>query len=163
MNDEARRQLHLIIVRYGPQICEDPRRCEALLRDFCGEHRGEIHVLIGALKDRVAADLLARNQRVPTEVLLATLTKRLQDHLALTRDAAQWAVDSWATALGETLVVSKAGHGQLTSIGELIKDAKPGIGIPTLQNAESWRLAPVETMEVSKAGDAQRRSHLSNP
>jgi formylglycine-generating enzyme required for sulfatase activity len=107
MNDEARQLLHLIVARYGLEICDDPKRCEALLRDFCGEHRREIYVLIGALREGVAADLRARNRWVPREILLARLRERLQDHLALTRDAAQWAVESWVTALGETVVGSK--------------------------------------------------------
>jgi hypothetical protein len=57
--------------------------------------------LVGALKERVAADLLSSSSSVPREVLLARLTKGLCDNLSMTEDAARWAVESWSLALGE--------------------------------------------------------------
>jgi len=108
MNDGVRQQLCDLIATYGRSLCDDPRRCEGLLRDFCGESRREIHVLVGALKARVAADLLASQSGVPRAALFARLTKRLQDDLGLAEDAARWAVESWASALG---VRSNAEHG----------------------------------------------------
>lgn len=100
MNDLPRQKLCELIATYGRSLCDDPRRCGALLRDYLrGQYRREVYVLIGALKEGVAADLLA-SQRVPHEVLLAHLTKRLHDNLALAEDAARWAVESWALALG---------------------------------------------------------------
>lgn len=99
MNDAPKETLTQLVGRY-PSLHEDPRRCEALLRDLCGEHRGEISVLISALKDRVAADLLASHDSLPKEVLLARLTKRLQDDLKLAENAARWGVETWALALG---------------------------------------------------------------
>lgn len=99
MHDLPRQKLGEIIVMYGRLVCEDPRRCEALLRDLCSQYHREITVLIGAQKERVAHDLLV-SQHVPAPVLMAQLTQRLQDNLALTKDAATWAVESWALALG---------------------------------------------------------------
>jgi hypothetical protein len=100
MNDVPRQKLCEIIIQYGYSVCEDPTRLEGLLRDFCGQFRSEISVLISALKERVPADLLSSQNSVPQEVLLPRLTNRLQDNLGLTEDAARWAVDSWALALG---------------------------------------------------------------
>jgi WD40 repeat protein len=100
MHDLPRQKLTEIVAKYGRALCDDPRRCEALLRDFCGQYRGEIHALVGALKERVAADLLASKDTVPNEVLLARLTRRLCEHRALSQLAARWAVHSWALALG---------------------------------------------------------------
>ena len=51
-------------------------------------------MLVSALREGVAADLLASSDSVPLEVLLARLTKRLQDNLALPEDVARWAVES---------------------------------------------------------------------
>lgn len=101
MIDQPRETLCELIATYGRALCDDPRRCEALLRDLCGTHRREIHVLVSALRERVAADLLAASEGVPREVLWARLTQRLQDNLGLTEDLARWAVDSWALALGK--------------------------------------------------------------
>lgn len=99
MNSLPRQKLCEVIAAYGRALCDDPRRCEGLLRDLCGEHRREIFVLINAVRERVAADLLSSQGSAPNEVLLARLTKRLEDNLALARDAARWAVESWAMAL----------------------------------------------------------------
>lgn len=99
MNYLPRQQLYKLIATYGRSLCDDPRRCEALLKDTCGQYRPEIAVLVGALREGVAADLVASQNSVPQTVLLARLTKRLHDNLALTEDAAKWAVESWALAL----------------------------------------------------------------
>ncbi|MFM8298882.1 MAG: SH3 domain-containing protein, partial [Microcystis aeruginosa] len=58
-----------------------------------------IAVLVGALKERVPADLLASQNSTPAVVFLARLTKKLQDNLGLAEEAARWAVESWALAL----------------------------------------------------------------
>ncbi|HEX8556652.1 MAG TPA: hypothetical protein VF668_01045 [Pyrinomonadaceae bacterium] len=100
MNDAARRTLRELIAGRGTGLCSDARRCEGLLRDLCGEHRREINILVGALRERVPLDLLAAKNSVPTYLLVARLAKRLEEQLALTEDAARWAVDSWALALG---------------------------------------------------------------
>ncbi len=97
MNDLPRQKLREMVSQRN--VLDDPRLCEALLRDLCGEHKREIFVLVAALKERVAADLLASPNGVPHEVLLSRLTRRLQDNLGLTEESAQWAVDSWALAL----------------------------------------------------------------
>ncbi len=100
MNDVPRQTLRDLIAKYGRDLCSDAGRCEGLLRDLCGAYRREINILISALDERVPLDLLAAHNSVPRELLLARLTKRLEDQSALTEEAAQWAVDSWALALG---------------------------------------------------------------
>lgn len=104
MNDEPRQALRKLVAKYGPDLCGDAKRCEGLLRDLCGEHRREINILVGALRERVPLDLLAAQRGMPRELLLTRLAKRLEDQLALTEDAAMWAVDSWALALGVVTV-----------------------------------------------------------
>ncbi|HZI17069.1 MAG TPA: hypothetical protein VEY09_00595 [Pyrinomonadaceae bacterium] len=89
-----------MIVRHGPGLCSDARRCEGLLRDLCGGHRREINILVGALRERVPLDLLAGRNSVPAGLLLTRLAKRLEENLALTEEASRWAVGSWALALG---------------------------------------------------------------
>ncbi|HEV2859942.1 MAG TPA: hypothetical protein VGX48_02970 [Pyrinomonadaceae bacterium] len=98
--DVPRRTLRELIARHGTGLCSDARRCEGLLRDLCGEHRREINILMGALEERVPLDLLAGKGSMPLGLLLSRLSKRLEEQLALTTEAARWAVDSWALALG---------------------------------------------------------------
>jgi hypothetical protein len=99
MNDIPREQLKQIVGQYGRSISEDPKRCEALLRDFCGQYRKEINVLVNAIKEAVPVDLSNSQHRVPSDLLLAQLTKRLEDRLAIDPIAARWSVESWAIAL----------------------------------------------------------------
>ena len=100
MNNLPRQMLRRILTKYGNEICSDARRCESLLNDLCGEYRREINVLVNAIEERVPLDLLAAGNSMPRELLLTKLEKRLEEQTALTIDAAQWAVESWALALG---------------------------------------------------------------
>ncbi len=99
MHNEVRQQLCQLIAQYGRSLSEDPRRCQALLKDYCGQHKREIFVLISALKNRVAEDLLKAPVGIPQSIVLARLNKRLEDELGFTEEAARWAVEAWAFAL----------------------------------------------------------------
>lgn len=100
MNDFPRQILHRIVAKYGKEICDDARRCEGLLNDLCGNYRREINVLVNAIEERIPLDLLAGVNLMPPELLLTRLEIRLEDQTGLTAEAARWAVESWALALG---------------------------------------------------------------
>src|SRR6185503_19731806 len=100
MNNLVREKLSEIIARHGRSLAENPQRCEALLRDYCPQYKREINVLVEALKERVASDLMNSSPAIPGLVLRAKLTRRLQYELGLSEEASKWAVDSWAIALG---------------------------------------------------------------
>jgi hypothetical protein len=100
MNDLPRQKLVKIIARHGRAVANDHRRCEGLLRDYCSGYRREVAVLVSAMEERVAADLIAATPGLPREALLTKLAKRLHDDVAMEETAARWAVDSWALALG---------------------------------------------------------------
>lgn len=95
-----RETLRNIITQYGTSVCDDPRRVEALLRDLCGQHKREISVLVAALEEQVAEQLLGSQDGIPPEVVLSRLAKRLTDNRAIFPTHARWAVESWALALG---------------------------------------------------------------
>ncbi|PNK04322.1 hypothetical protein, partial [Cylindrospermopsis raciborskii] len=98
MNDLPRQKLKEIIIQHGRSLCDNPQRCEAFLRDYCGGYRREIFILISALKQDAAKDLLNSNN-VPLELLVSRLIKKMQNELGLTEEAAHYAVESWAQAL----------------------------------------------------------------
>ena len=100
MNNIPRQKLQEIVTQYGHSVYHDPKLCKALLKDFCGQYRKEIAVLVGALEEGIPAQLLASKNTVPHAVLIAQLIKKLQENLALTEEAARWAVESWVLALG---------------------------------------------------------------
>ncbi|HLJ55523.1 MAG TPA: SUMF1/EgtB/PvdO family nonheme iron enzyme [Chthonomonadaceae bacterium] len=103
MDPEPRAILCDLVAEYGPELCRDARRCEALLRDHCGRRRREVNILVAGVRGRVGADLLSVRAGTPRAALLARLTNRLCDEFGMTGEAAGWAVTSWAVALGVEL------------------------------------------------------------
>lgn len=99
LNDQPRQQLQFLISQYSTDICDDVRRCEALLRDLCPEHKRELNLLIAALKERIPQDLLKNSPSINTDLTVKLLAQRLHDHLGIAEAFALWAVESWALAL----------------------------------------------------------------
>lgn len=100
MHQTPRRTLAKIVEKYGDELISDPRRTEALLNDLCGKHTREIFVLIQAQRRRVPAELRESPRWIPTSTTINRLITNLENQLALTPEAATWAVESWAIALG---------------------------------------------------------------
>lgn len=103
MNDLVAQELSIIIDQYGIELIDNPSRCTGLLKDFCGEHKREINLLISALKERVPHELLTANSAMPKEVIVARLAKGLHDEHGYAEEFARWAVVSWVGALGSRL------------------------------------------------------------
>ena len=99
MNNQPVVTLKNLIQQYGIELTSDTQRTEALLNDLCPAYRREVFVLVNAQRQRVPADLLSSPKWMPKEAVAVRLSRRLQDRLALSESAADWAVDSWASAL----------------------------------------------------------------
>lgn len=99
MHAQPPRTLKRLLKQYGQELIDDPRRTEALLRDYCGQHTREIFVLVNAQKQRVPNELLAAPTWMPRQATHSRLVRLLETKLAITEDAAEWAVSAWATAL----------------------------------------------------------------
>ena len=101
MNDLPRQKLQELISQYGRSLCDDPRRCEVMLKDLCPpECKREITLLISALCENVPAELIKQTATLPIEAIAPQLTKRLYDHVGMAEEFSYWAVESWALALG---------------------------------------------------------------
>ncbi|MGD0088673.1 MAG: hypothetical protein ABSE73_02030 [Planctomycetota bacterium] len=100
MDERPRQTLCALVKQYGPSLCDNPRRCEALLRDACGGCECEILVLMVALHKKVPNALMKRNDSMPWEVSVCLQSERLHGECGLDRNKARWAVESWALALG---------------------------------------------------------------
>jgi hypothetical protein len=100
MSNPPRETLGKLIARHGVSLCDDPRRVEAFLSDLCGEEKQEISVLVAALEEKVAEQLLASQDGVPRQVVLGRLTERLVKNRAIVEVAARQAVETWALVLG---------------------------------------------------------------
>jgi formylglycine-generating enzyme required for sulfatase activity len=99
LNEQPRKQLHFILLQYGRSVCQDARRCEALIRDLCPEHELERNLLITALKAGVPQALLNSSAQVAIELTIKTHAQRLHLQLGLAEHFALWAVESWALSL----------------------------------------------------------------
>jgi hypothetical protein len=100
MDDAILTKLRDIAATYGPGVFEDSRRVEALLRDLSGDRRREIAVLVAAMREGVPAELLAFSAMALPSVTRERLVRILKDYQGLAEEAAAWAVNTWASALG---------------------------------------------------------------
>lgn len=153
MHDVPRQSLKAIIQQYGEDVCDDARRCEALLRDYCGEYRREIFVLVSALEEGVADELRRVKAAPPTAqlstgVLIPRLAQELHETTALSEEAALWGVRVWAEALGMPGVGTASASVQTTS------QASRGQPAPTVATGSSnVRLVHTLAAHVSEVSD----------
>jgi len=99
MSSSPRDVLIEIVTKHGEPLLASPLRTEGLLKDYCGEFRREIFVLVSCLRVG-AVDQLRRQNGPPVKLVCARLALKLEQNLAISSDVAKWAVESWAIALG---------------------------------------------------------------
>lgn len=119
MNNAARQALKQIVTRYGAEAYENAPRCEAFLRDFAGQYKREIFVLVSVLQQGVVGDLQVLQGQVPQNVMLAQVTAEVRDALALNEEAARWAVESWGIALGIFPDAATSGNAPIDLTGKI--------------------------------------------
>ena len=99
MSSTPRDVLIEIVAKHGEPLLASPLRTEGLLKDYCGEFRREIFVLVSCLRAGVVEQL--RGQNGPSvKLVCARLALKLERDPAISSDIAKWAVESWAIALG---------------------------------------------------------------
>lgn len=98
-DNHPRAQLCFILNKYGRSIIDDPRHCRTLLTERAPLHRLEISLLITALGQQVAQELLNPTALIPVAMQLERLAQGLHDNVGIQKDFAYWAVESWALAL----------------------------------------------------------------
>ncbi len=99
MTDLLRRKLCDIVAAHGSAVADDPGRCAQLLRQAAPEDGAGVEALLRALEARVPARLALLTE--PLAPLTSGLVRRLVDEQGLSEEAARWAVESWAVALGK--------------------------------------------------------------
>ncbi len=108
MNELARQKLReLVQQRQAIKAAKghDPAlhggTCRRQLEKLCGDGcLTEINVLTAAVRDQIPADIEAWPAGAPIAEHLERLTAQLMEHYAMREDAARWAVEAWAEALG---------------------------------------------------------------
>ncbi len=99
LDESVPRKLGEILIAHGQSPLTDSRLCESLLKDYCGEYKEEIALLVVGVKERVAIDLLVSQEAVERDVLRSLLTRRLRRNSALNEGDARWVVDSWSSVV----------------------------------------------------------------
>jgi hypothetical protein len=151
MDNLPRLKLRELLATYGRSLCDEPKRCEGLLRDLCGEHKLEINLLMDAVRERVPADLLAASTGVSATMMLTRLRTRMQDELGLSEAAARWAVYSWAFALGIAMPNADSDEGR-KSTADL--NSKPKAARPSSRVTKSKPTQPSHAIIDRRADNA---------
>ena len=93
MNQLPRQILRQLIADYGSALLDDPARLDAFLADLCGEYPRERFLLVHALRVRVSV------ANWPVMYWLGSYAGQLQIRYCFSPEAAQWATESWSSAL----------------------------------------------------------------
>ncbi|HEX5270958.1 MAG TPA: hypothetical protein VFW33_10740, partial [Gemmataceae bacterium] len=101
MTEQLRQKLCDIVAAHGTTVADDPARCGELLRQAAPEDGAGVEALLGALKAHVPARLALLTEPLAMAPVTSGLVRRLVDEQGLSEEAARWAVESWAVALGK--------------------------------------------------------------
>ena len=110
MDPRALPKLRELVSQHGRSFCNDPHGCEQLLREAMPQMRREVNVLLSAVRQAVAGEMVEYDDERTVLLLMAPLAARLVDKLALTPSAAAWAVETWAIALRVVSRTALAAH-----------------------------------------------------
>jgi len=99
LDELVTQKLGEILSNHGRAPLTDAKLCENLLKDYCGEYKEEIALLVFAVRERIPSDLLASHDGLPRDMLRALLVKRLRKDRVVSEGAARWIVDSWWQAV----------------------------------------------------------------
>jgi len=99
VNEQARLKLRELLAVRSKELCADPHLCEELLSRYCPDCPQEVILLIHALNQGVANDLLAAAEDKPWTEVSAPLVKRLTQDRVMGIEDARWVVETWAQAL----------------------------------------------------------------
>ena len=102
----ARREF-ISLVRQYPELDSDPTRLENFLNDLCPGQKQEINLLVAACRESVPSSLKNATSGFQVAMAMTRLTQMMQERYALAPDAAKWAVECWALALGKPRHIPK--------------------------------------------------------
>jgi hypothetical protein len=154
MDNQARDKLCQVVAKHGVGICNEPRRLRALLADYCPGLKLEVHVLATALEQRIATELLTSSTGLPWEAVSGRLVRRLMEEAAMSKQAALWAVGSWALALGKLPVECRAGTLAIQK-GHAVGHTAPLAAPPR------WPTSPAAAGSVEARGARRPRKRMA--
>ena len=181
MSDDRPRDLFLEAVRSHADIRADAKRFEGLLKDFYqGNYRKESAVLSNCVREGVPDALDSAKRDIPYAVVSAPLARRLVDNWGTTEELAQWAVDSWALALGivtesdllprvQTLSIASDPPGAKAMVDDRVVGTTPievkpiASGAHRVECAKDGYLAATASIMIGSGEHAQMSLTLKRP
>jgi hypothetical protein len=98
MDEQIRAALRELVLDQGRNILRNPKACEKLLAAKLAQDSLECSLLRRCVRERIPQELL--DARVPLQLQVARLARRLEKVSAVRFEVARWAVETWAYALG---------------------------------------------------------------
>jgi TPR repeat protein len=149
---EVAAKLSALIQRYGTSLCSEPKRLEALLRDYCPQNKREVNVLLIALREQVPAELLSSS--IPLPLLQGRLVTRLQENIGLADTVAQWAVEAWIQVMVPNAEGTNGLSSFVSSSSELVEQGR------TAELAGDYANAVTLYHQAAEAGNADGMTNL---
>jgi tetratricopeptide (TPR) repeat protein len=98
VEEEIRKRLKQLVDKHGSELGYNPQRLEALLKDYCGEYKREINLLVIAAREGTAREMLNTSGTKLGTWDFQRLVRKLCEDTGMSEDFARWAVESWALA-----------------------------------------------------------------
>ena len=103
------------LVRTRRPVADDQERLDGYLRDVCPHHPAEVAVVVVAARAGVPGELAHASEGHGVDATVARLAARLHSEAGVDRELAQWAVETWAVALGRMPAVAPTVEVPVTS------------------------------------------------
>jgi len=118
LNGKVRERLTELVKTHGVGILDRPDKVQALLRTSFGEFEIEITAIVTALREGLLSELLKSEDSSAQTATIAGLSQRLRDNYGMKEEAATWAVESIALALGKLTPTETESSGMKTTNGD---------------------------------------------
>ncbi|NLI08011.1 MAG: formylglycine-generating enzyme family protein [Thermotogaceae bacterium] len=102
VGDDVRKTLITVVKEKGSRVFDKPRELETLLNDLCHNKKRELSAIFPAIREKFSEKLLEACKLKKIDLVIEDLSNILCKDHALSSEAALWAVESVAIALGLT-------------------------------------------------------------
>ena len=99
MNNYVRQKLCEIIKIKGPSVYNEEKKIEGLLKDYCGEHKKEINIIIIAIKSGIVSEIISSKDNKHIELLIPNFIKTMIEEYSLNENAAKWVIETICISL----------------------------------------------------------------
>jgi len=148
-HEKIQNSLKAIIQEYGHSICKEPSRLEGLLKDYCGEYKKEIFIIVSSTKDGVPGEISGLNDSL--EFARVRLSGRLVDNYAFRQDYADATILLWLLVLGK---ITLAEHNSMLEKCKIKVETMPSQLIPVNQQEETAnKIGDFSNSQHTKVGD----------